>query len=107
MTDQLKAKPSSVIGDVRHLATALYQDRVEILIERGRNSVEGVEGAFYDEKIYQHPRQWAEIGGITNQRAAAILKDFLDEFNAVIVERDRLKATLRQIAETAIKVGDV
>lgn len=101
-----KPKAPSVIGDVRHLATALYQDRFEVVTDRAElDSYSNGQGG--TNSNYAKPRTWAEIGGITNQRAAAILKDFLDEFNAVIVERDRLKATLRQIAETAIKVGDV
>lgn len=96
----------SMIGDVRHLATALYQDRFEVITDRAEiDSYSNGQGG--TNSNYAKPRTWAEIGGITNQRAAAILKDFLEEFNTVIVERDRLKSTLRQIAEMAIKEGDL
>jgi hypothetical protein len=87
----------SVIEDVRHLAQALYQDRIEIRQEHQNEP----------HNTFLPQQRWAEIGGIANQRAAAILKDFLDEFAAMTAERDRLKSTLRHIAETAIKVGDV
>lgn len=98
------ATPVSVISDVRHLADALYRDWVDIITD-GRDDSE--RSPMFNEKIYAPPRTWAEIGGITNQRAAAILKDFLDEFAVITAERDRLHLTLRQIAETAIKAGDV
>jgi hypothetical protein len=99
-----KLQTPSVIGDVRHLALALHQNRVDIVAE-GSNDFD--RSPMLNEKIYAPPRQWVEIGGVTNHRAAAILKDFLAEFEAIKAERDRLKSALRQIAETAIKVGDV
>ncbi len=98
--------PVSVISDVRHLAQALYQDRIAVITDRAEIDTYG-NGLGGMTKVYAQPRQWAEIGGITNQRAAAILKDFLDEFQEVLTERDQLKAAMRQIAETAIKAGDV
>lgn len=95
----------SVINDVKHLAHALYQDRIEIITDRAEMDSFS-DGLGSTKKIYAPPRQWAEIGGITNQRAAAILKDFLEEFAAVTAERDRLHLSLRQIAEAAIKAGE-
>jgi hypothetical protein len=100
------ATPVSVISDVQHLAQALYHDRIDII--SSHDEIDSFSnGAGVSASIYSPVRKWAEIGGITNQRAAAILKDFLDEFAVITAERDRLHLTLRQIAETAIKVGDV
>lgn len=104
MSGPIKDTPASVLADVKHLAQALYQNRVDIITE-GSNAFD--RSPMLNEKIYQPPRKWAEIGGITNHHAAAILKDFLDEFAAITAERDRLHLTLRQIAETAIKAGEV
>ena len=104
MSNKIQIKPPSVISKVHELAHALYQNRIDLVTE-GSNDFD--RSPMLNEKIYAPPRQWAEIGGITNQRAAAILKDFLDEFQEVLTERDQLKAAMRQIAETAIKAGDV
>lgn len=104
MSGPIKDTPASVLADVKHLAQALYQNRVDIITE-GSNAFD--RSPMLNEKIYAPPRKWAEIGGITNHHAAAILKDFMSEFEAVTAERDQLKTAMRQIAETAIKVGDV
>lgn len=104
MSNKIQIKPPSVISKVHHLAQALYQNRVDIITE-GSNAFD--RSPMLNENIYAPPRKWAEIGGITNHHAAAILKDFMSEFEAVTAERDQLKTAMRQIAETAIKVGDV